>query len=441
MIGFSAKKIRMKRTRPVMNIQQIALRLREQMLSFLGNLFRFVPQKTARRFVQEALYGITARKSLRLTEIARALNEEIALIKTENRLSRQAQREGLHTQLHDFVLERSRHRIERDTLLVIDPSDIVKPYGRKMEHLARVRDGSDGGFGDGYWLCQVVAVECGGSRITPLANHLWSQNDPAHKSENAEILSCVDQVAKHCASRGIWVMDRGGDRIRIIEELLRKQRRFLIRLVGNRHLLHNGKKVLAEELAKSCPLPYTEFLTKQKGGGTEERLTLSFGALTVRLPAFPEKKLRLIVLHGFPGGPIMILTTEPVKESRRSIQWALDAYLTRWRIEETLRFAKQTYALEDVRVLGYQSLRNMMALTLLAMSFSMFWLGSKDKLAILTHHAITASKRLFGVADFRYYAISDGIAEILRKRSKPPILPQQTLQKHGQLDILIFSDA
>lgn len=424
-----------------MNVQQIALRLREQMSSFLGNLSRFVPQRTARRFVQEALYGITARKSLRLSEIARSLEEEIALIKTENRLSRQAQRRGLHQGLHDFVLHGSCHRIQHDTLLVIDLSDIVKPFGRKMEHLARVRDGSNGGYGDGYWLCQVVAVECGGTRITPLVNHLWSQNDPEHKSENTEILSCIDQVTRHCASRGIWVMDRGGDRIRIIEELLHKQRRFLIRLVGNRHLLHNGKAALAEELANSCPLPYTEFLTKQKSDGTEERLKLSFGVLTVRLPAFPQKQLRMVVLHGFPGGPIMILTSEPIKNSRRSIQWAIDAYLTRWRIEDTLRFAKQTYAIEDVRVLGYQSLRNMMALTLLAMSFSMHWLGSKDKLAVLAHHAITAAKRLFGIADFRYYAISDGISEILRKRTKPPFPRQDILPGDEQLDILSFSDA
>ena len=423
-----------------MNIQQITFRLREQMCAFLGNLFRFVPQKTARRFVVETLYGITARKSLRLSEIARSLNESIRLIKTENRLSRQAMRPDLHKKLHDFVVQRSCHRIERDTLLVIDPSDIIKPYGKEMEHLARVRDGSNGGFGDGYWLCQVVAVECNGARITPLVNHLWSQNDPDHLSENAEILSCVDQVTKHVASRGIWVMDRGGDRIKIIEQLLRKQRRFLIRLVGNRHLLYNGKTVLAEDLARSCPLPYTEFLTRKKKDGTEDHLTLSFGVLPVRLPAFPKKQLRLVVLEGFPGGPIMTLTTEPIKKSRRSIQWALDAYLTRWRIEETLRFAKQTYALEDVRVLSYQSLRNMMALALLAMSFSMHWLGSDEKLAILAHHAITAAKRFFGTADFCYYAISDGLSELLRRRTKPAFQKQPSLPPDPQLDIIGILD-
>jgi hypothetical protein len=35
-------------------------------------------------------------------------------------------------------------RIRRDTLLILDLSDLVKPYAKKMEYLSRVRDGSEG---------------------------------------------------------------------------------------------------------------------------------------------------------------------------------------------------------------------------------------------------------------------------------------------------------
>lgn len=76
MVGFD-KEIRMERTRPAVRTHQIASRLREQMHSFLGNLSAAVPRKTSRRFVCEALQGILARKSLRLSEIARSLNEAI----------------------------------------------------------------------------------------------------------------------------------------------------------------------------------------------------------------------------------------------------------------------------------------------------------------------------------------------------------------------------
>ena len=37
----------------------------------------------------------------------------------------------------------------------------------------------------------------------------------------------------------------------------------------------------------------------------------------------------------------------------------MSAYLSRWRIEEAIRFVKQSYDFEDIRVLSYARLRNM----------------------------------------------------------------------------------
>ncbi len=61
-----------------------------------------------------------------------------------------------------------------------------------------------------------------------------------------------------------------------------------------------------------------------------------------------------------------------------------------------------------------------MALVLLAMYFSMVYLGQQTKLAVLAHHALRAAKRLFGIPDFWYYAIADGIREILFGRQTRP---------------------
>jgi hypothetical protein len=401
---------------PHVHIHQVANRMREEMEDFLGNLPGL--PKVARRFCLEGLYGVVTRKSLRLSEIARALNEEIALSKTVNRLSRQAAREDLEWALTRYVARRGTEHVKRDTLLVIDPSDLTKKYGEKMEYLARVRDGSKGELSDGYWLCQVVAVECGGQEITPLVNHLWSAEAPDFVSENEEVLRCVAEVSRFTEERGIWVMDRGGDRIRLFDTLLAWDRRFLVRLVGNRDLLWRGRERLASEIAQHTPLPYIEHVTKQNADGSEKIVELSFGARPVRLPEWPDRPLWLLVVKGFGQDPLLILTTEELRDSRRSLWWALEAYLTRWRIEETLRFAKQAYALEDVRVLRYRRLKNLMAVALLAMYFTMSWLGMREKLAILCHHALVAGRRLFGIPDFRYYALADGLSEILSRRSK-----------------------
>ena len=397
-----------------MNVARAALGLRAQMESFLGNL---PVCKPARRFALESLYGICQSQSLMLSRIARSLNEPIALIKTENRLSRQAARQGLDEAARDYVIAQGAARIGKDTLLVLDPSDITKPYAEKMEHLARVRDGSTGQIGNGYWLCQVLGVDCGGQEIVPLVNHLWSQKAPGFRSENAEILSCVSAVARRVErGNGIWVIDRGGDRIRLYTAFLRMGARFIVRLVGNRDLIWNGQKRRAEALAAACPLVYSETIWREDADGVEKAIRLDFGFRKVRLPGFEKTPLWMLVVKGFGKKPLMILTTEPLRKNRKALWWVLEAYLTRWRIEETLRFAKQSYKLEDVRVMSYQSLKNMMAMALLAMFFTMTFLGQKTKLSVLCHHALSAAKRFFGIPDFKYYAIADGVRKILAGR-------------------------
>lgn len=188
------------RERPAkMNIPQVAARLREQMQEFLRKL---PLGKVASRFVLEATYGIQTRQSLRLSKIARSLNENIPVIKTVDRLSRQAKRKDLHETIARFVAEQGAAYVKERTLLLIDPSDIAKKYAKEMQYLARVRDGSEGTLANGYWLCAVLAVECEGRDLVPLANRLWSQNAPDFTSENDEILACIrDGVRGHGQAR------------------------------------------------------------------------------------------------------------------------------------------------------------------------------------------------------------------------------------------------
>ncbi|MCL5269739.1 MAG: transposase [bacterium] len=116
-------------------------------------------------------------------------------------------------------------------------------------------------------------------------------------------------------------------------------------------------------MVADCPMLYAETVWRERGDGTEQAIRLEFGYRQVRLPGF-TRPLWLLVVKGFGEEPLMILTTVALRKNRAVLWWVIEAYLTRWRIEETLRFAKQSYALEDVRVLGYQSLKNMMALAL-----------------------------------------------------------------------------
>ena len=74
---------------------------------------------------------------------------------------------------------------------------------------------------------------------------------------------------------------------------------------------------------------------------------------------FPDRQLHLVVIKGFGQQPMMLLTSLPVDASFKS-QWRIvEGYLSRWRIEETIRFIKQEYGFENIRVHSYNAIRNM----------------------------------------------------------------------------------
>jgi hypothetical protein len=150
-----------------MYFSRTAQKLREQRVRFSGELSAGLP-KVARRFVAEMVFGIQARGSVRLTEVGRALGEGISLKKTEERVSRQLGRRGLERRLQRRLIEQASPRIEDDTLLVLDLSDVTKKYAEKRENLGRVRDGSEKELSWGYWTLSIVGASTKGTKVVPL---------------------------------------------------------------------------------------------------------------------------------------------------------------------------------------------------------------------------------------------------------------------------------
>jgi hypothetical protein len=387
-----------------------ALKLREQILRFSGELSAGLP-KPCRRFIAEMLYGIQARQSVRLTEIGRALQEPISLKKTEYRLCRQLRRSGLWERLTTKICRMAASRIQDLSLLILDLSDISKKYARKMEYLAGVHDGSEGGIGTGYWLLQVIGAEAGQHSVVPLYHRLYSQRSPDHQSENIEILTAIERVSQATQGKGVWVIDRGGDRDKLLFPLIKMKTKFLIRLNLDRHLIYQGRALNDLEIAQGCPMLYLETIIKEEGEKAR-CLRLEFGMRPVTLPGRPEP-LSLVVVRGLGEEPLLLLTNVALRKTRKSLWWAVQSYLTRWTIEETFRFIKQSYQLEDIRLLTYVRLQNMMAFVLAAAYFTMVYLSLRTKLRVLSGHVLAAARRVFGIPDFRFYALADGIRAYL----------------------------
>lgn len=401
-----------------MHYSGLALKLRGQIHDFSGKLSAHF-SKPKRRFIEQMIYGIQASGDVKLSEIARSLNEQISLLKTETRLSRNLADDGLEEALLFNIARRGARRVHKDTLLLIDPTDVRKDFAKKMQHLARVRDGSTGELVNGYWMMKVVACEAEGSRITPLYQSLYSADAPGFVSENEELLKAVELISAHSKKRGVWVMDRGGSRKIIIDGFLDRSLRFIVRLRADFQLLFKGAARSALEIAADCPMVYSEAIVKEEH--QEHRgYTIHFGVRLVKVPGRAER-MYLVVVEGFGKEPLMLLTNLELKRTRTSLWFVVGGYLTRWRVEEAIRFVKQSYRLEDIRVRGYRRLKNLVALVLCAAYFATVHLGEGLSLQALTRTVIRAAKRIFGVPDFHYYAIADGIAAILKRSSKGPL--------------------
>jgi hypothetical protein len=198
-----------------MHHTQIAHQLRAQLEHFLG-IFYPLYSKPQGKFLRDMIYGIQASQDVKLSSISRALEEPISLKKTEERLSHHLQVEQLGQRINEVIMRHAACRVKRDTLIVLDPTDVQKPYARKMPFLATVRDGSEGELGPGYWACLAVACEVGTRKVIPLHQRLWSAHAPDFESENTQLLQIVDTIRMPTQGRGIYVMDRGGDRIKLL---------------------------------------------------------------------------------------------------------------------------------------------------------------------------------------------------------------------------------
>ena len=394
---------------------RIGTKIKQQLTRFANGLSEGL-REPRRRLIREMMFGIQAAKDVKLSNIARTLGESIGLIKTENRLSRNLAEEDLSDRLNARMVWQAASRVGRDTVLAVDLSDVTKRYARKMECLVGVRDGSQGEKARGYWLLEIVGADVEGDQITPLYGELYSHEAPGFQSENDQLLKAVKRVTGMTFGRGILAWDRGGDRYSILIPLLEAGLRFVIRQDGDRDvILESGKKVRMREAVRWCRSRLGYSVKLEHEGYVEEK-HLELGALPVRLPKKPECALWLVVIRGWGKEPILLLTNvspEGETPDRPYEKWIAEIYLTRHACEDTFRFLKQAYHMEDVRVRSYAALRNTYVLVHAVMYFVSVVIGTKARLTILFKKLCEKAKRFFEIATFFHYAVADGIHRVL----------------------------
>lgn len=122
---------------------------------FIANLTEKLPKPKA-KFISQLLCGIIFSDDLILTHVASKVPQPGRLTAIAKRFRRQLadSRSFLKVVLFNY-LRLARRRLDVDSLFIVDLSDIAKPYAKKMENIATVRDGDKGCLVTGYWCMEV----------------------------------------------------------------------------------------------------------------------------------------------------------------------------------------------------------------------------------------------------------------------------------------------
>jgi len=392
--------------------------MKEKMLKFSEKISKGVrtPQK---KFIADMIFGISMSKSCVLTEISRALKEDIALKKTEERLARNLKEFSNTETLKQNHINFVKSIVTKDTMVILDPGDVTKPCSPKLEAIGSVRDGSTGEFADGYWTMGAVLLTPEKAQPIPVYEKLYPCKEQGGEGFSVEVERAFQYLRDNGISKATpRILDRGLDSGDVFKSLSEHGESFILRQNQNRMVSHKGKQMLVEDAAKRIVCTHEmEFHSK-----TGKVSRCKIGITTVTILRFRNAKMRnykvnLVVCKGWGEKPLILYTNldETIDEIALKV---VKGYLMRWRIEEFYAVKKRSLGFEGFRV---RSLKAIKTLNLLVTVFLAFAAMCSDRVEddVLSMSLVNASKRISKLhiylqqTKFYLYSIIDGITNVL----------------------------
>ena len=368
--------------------------------------------KSTSKFVLDMQYGLAKGGSCLISEIARALDEDIKLGYTIERLCDNLA--NLYPeekeQIRSNYLEEVKRNVDKDNVIALfDDSDINKEYSKKLEDLDRVIDGSsqDKKIVNGYHICEAAILTKNEKQPISVYSKIYSCKSKDFKSKNMYTLESIEAVERVVGDKFTGIFDRGYDDNKIFAYMSKGNRKFVVRLDDERTLLFKEKKKSVEEVANTRKGKITMKLLFDDNEETEVMLSYTKATLP-----YNKKEYTLVIVYGLSEArPMKILTNIEIKNKEDVIKVAR-LYLSRWKIEEYFRGKKQEYDFENMRVRTLESMNNINMLLTIHLGH-MAILAEKINKNIMTIKIIYASKSLKETAIVWLSQIARGIKKIL----------------------------
>ncbi len=341
----------------------------------------FLPLMDAWRqeFFPTLFKGMIQAGGLLVTEISRQVREEDESIDTVwQRVRRHVgSREWSKTwpEVQARFAKKNAKGLHEMSPVVVDFSDLSKPYARDMEYLAPVRDADSSSrlgmpvINPGYTIFESYVPLGEGGDPLPLVCFPFSVQDPAFRGQNYAMKIGMDRLAAALDGKGIVIVDRGFDSDFFYNIMHELKMRFLCRLVGNRTVLDEGRKSLglAEEVAGRMTATHEAPIRIWHDHEWQQR-KYRLAWRTITLPDTEEACTLLVATRADnPDSRIMLITNTPVLSVIDALR-LLRLYMVRWRAEDAMRVLKSKLGIETVRVADFDSISRLVELAFWVLS-------------------------------------------------------------------------
>lgn len=282
-------------------------------------------------------------------------------------------------------------RAEAELALVLDGMELRRPGAHEQEYLMSVK-ALDGSLVNGYRSFNVLGM---GQETRGLLYHkLFSSNLPDFQSENVEIKAAIEhteQALLDFEGAKTWVIDMGFDNDDVWWQIWQHPRSHLVNRVYHLERIVEWQTASGqwEERYLDATFQYLQHLTtietqlevRLQGQKYAKRQTVSVELSAVPIRVYhPQEKsqtkpvwLVRAKIVGAVGKPWYLLTDWAVTDAE-SAGRIFRFYRRRWAVEDTFKFIKTSFGIEEVQMLSFAAVRRLVAYGWVAAGF-LFHLG------------------------------------------------------------------
>ena len=385
---------------------------KREIKNFCTNLTQDVSKKGKRLFF-EITYGMAREKSCYLSDIARAIGNNVKLANTIDRLS---------TNLSEFdkramekIDKRFNEKIkavlpEEDPIAILDDSDMIKRYSYKLEDLDIVIDASSPNKEKlpGYHICESIILTKREKQPLSVYSKIYSCVSDSFKSKKNYTYESIDKIREVMEGKEVtFVADRLYDDQEIYKYIEAKGDKFVIRL-DDRNLLFKGKKKNIKEVAKSRKGKIRMDLEFE-----DEKITCYISYTRATLPS-NKKEYNFVMVYGLSEKePLMILTNREIN-STSDLRRIVRIYFSRWRIEEYFRAKKQEYKFEKMLLRTLDSMNNLNTILRYLIGYLMI-IADNINIKLLGIKLVYASQSLREKVVVWFSQLARGLSRTLRE--------------------------